>query len=286
MVKEELIDTRTAIMRYATEEAALDLLLPYQRPSGGNRFATIPNTQELHPKAALDLILPYHRSEFEGIFRAMDGLPVTIRLLDPPLHELLPEGDLQQIVSQLTEDTGMTEDQISSRIKNLSEVNPMLGFRGCRLGISYLELTEMQVRAIFQAGVTMSNQQIGATYIPAENIRERTKELKADSILNVPGLLVIDTPGHESFKNLRSRGSSLCDIAILVGDIMHGLEPQTIESLNLLRMRNTEFIVALNKVERLYGWKTCRNAPIGKAMKLQSKDVQLEFEHRLTQIIT
>ncbi|XP_071716410.1 uncharacterized protein [Rutidosis leptorrhynchoides] len=129
-------------------------------------------------------------------------------------------------------------------------------------------------------------QQIGATYIPAENIRERTKELKADAKLNVPGLLVIDTPGHESFKNLRSRGSGLCDIAILVVDIMHGLEPQTIESLNLLRMRNTEFIVALNKVDRLYGWKTCRNAPIGKAMKLQSKDVQLEFDHRVTQIIT
>ncbi|KAL4559106.1 hypothetical protein LXL04_031239 [Taraxacum kok-saghyz] len=128
-------------------------------------------------------------------------------------------------------------------------------------------------------------QQIGATYIPAENIRERTKELKADAVLNVPGLLVIDTPGHESFKNLRSRGSGLCDIAILVVDIMHGLEPQTIESLNLLRMRNTEFIVALNKVDRLYGWKTCKNAPIGKAMKLQSKDVQLEFEHRTTQII-
>ncbi|KAJ0700959.1 putative protein-synthesizing GTPase [Helianthus annuus] len=129
-------------------------------------------------------------------------------------------------------------------------------------------------------------QQIGATYIPADNIRERAKELKADAKLNVPGLLVIDTPGHESFKNLRSRGSGLCDIAILVVDIMHGLEPQTIESLNLLRVRNTEFIVALNKVDRLYGWKTCRNAPIGKAMKQQSRDVQLEFNHRLTQIIT
>ncbi|KAI3876114.1 hypothetical protein MKX03_005816 [Papaver bracteatum] len=67
---------------------------------------------------------------------------------------------------------------------------------------------------------------------------------------------------------------------------MHGLEPQTIESLNLLKMRNTEFVVALNMVDRLYGWKTCKNAPIVKAMKMQSKDVQMEFQSRLTQIIT
>ncbi|KAI8562803.1 hypothetical protein RHMOL_Rhmol03G0063800 [Rhododendron molle] len=129
-------------------------------------------------------------------------------------------------------------------------------------------------------------QQIGATYFPAVNIRERTKELKADAKLKVPGLLVIDTPGHESFTNLRSRGSGLCDIAILVVDIMHGLEPQTIESLNLLKMRNTEFIVALNKVDRLYGWKACRNAPIVKTMKQQSKNVQLEFNTRVSQVIT
>ncbi|XP_020599945.1 eukaryotic translation initiation factor 5B-like [Phalaenopsis equestris] len=129
-------------------------------------------------------------------------------------------------------------------------------------------------------------QQIGATYFPTENIRERTKELKADSTLRVPGLLVIDTPGHESFSNLRSRGSSLCDIAILVVDIMHGLEPQTIESLNLLKSRNTEFIVALNKVDRLYGWKKCPDAPIRKAMNQQSNDVKNEFNMRLTQIIT
>ncbi|GER26595.1 translation initiation factor [Striga asiatica] len=124
-------------------------------------------------------------------------------------------------------------------------------------------------------------QQIGATYFPAENIRERTKELNADARLNVPCLLVIDTPGHESFTNMRSRGSGLCDLAILLVDIMHGLEPQTIESLNLLKMRNTDCIIALNKVDRLYGWKTCRNAPIRKAMKQQTRDVKIEFIHRL-----
>uniref|UniRef100_A0A0D9WKI4 Eukaryotic translation initiation factor 5B n=1 Tax=Leersia perrieri TaxID=77586 RepID=A0A0D9WKI4_9ORYZ len=129
-------------------------------------------------------------------------------------------------------------------------------------------------------------QQIGATYFPTENIRERTRELKADATLKVPGLLVIDTPGHESFSNLRSRGSSLCDIAILVVDIMHGLEPQTIESLNLLRSRDAVFIVALNKVDRLYGWKKCPNAPIGKALRQQNEDVKREFNMRLTDIVT
>ncbi|PON80233.1 Pyruvate, phosphate dikinase [Parasponia andersonii] len=109
-------------------------------------------------KAALNLLLPYQRSDFEGIFRAMDGLPVTIRLLDPPLHEFLPEGDLEQIVGELTAETGMTEDEVFARVEKLSEVNPMLGFRGCRLGISYAELTEMQARAIFQAAVSVSNQ--------------------------------------------------------------------------------------------------------------------------------
>ncbi|XP_074370805.1 eukaryotic translation initiation factor 5B-like [Apium graveolens] len=128
-------------------------------------------------------------------------------------------------------------------------------------------------------------QQIGATYLPVENLRDRTRELKVGGGLKVPGLLLIDTPGHESFMNLRSGGSGLCDIAILVVDIMDGIKPQTVESLNLLKMRKTQFIVALNKVDRLYGWKTCRNASIVKAMKQQSKDVQNEFDRRLTEII-
>ncbi|KAK7264558.1 hypothetical protein RJT34_32167 [Clitoria ternatea] len=147
-------------------------------------------------KAALDLLLPYQRSDFEGIFRAMDGLPVTIRLLDPPLHEFLPEGDLEHIVSELTSVTGMKEEEIFSRIEKLSEVNPMLGFRGCRLGISYPELTEMQARAIFQAAVSVSNQ--GITVLPEimvpligtpQELRHQTNLIRnvADKVLSEMG---------------------------------------------------------------------------------------------------
>jgi pyruvate,orthophosphate dikinase len=99
--------------------------------------------------AALARILPLQRADFVGIFRAMGGLPVTIRTLDPPLHEFLPQTDEEQ--AALARMLGIAPAVVAAKVEQLREANPMLGFRGCRLGIVYPEITAMQARAIFEA---------------------------------------------------------------------------------------------------------------------------------------
>ncbi len=98
---------------------------------------------------ALAKLLPYQRKDFVGIFQALEGLPATIRFLDPPLHEFLPHDHAQQ--SDLAEKLGVDAAQIARRVQQLHEFNPMLGHRGCRLGIVYPEISEMQARAVFEA---------------------------------------------------------------------------------------------------------------------------------------
>ena len=100
-------------------------------------------------REALSRLLPFQRSDFIGIFEVMDGYPVTIRTLDPPLHEFLPHGTAA--VEQLAAQTGVTVERLTRKVEDLREANPMLGHRGCRLGIAYPEITEMQARAIFEA---------------------------------------------------------------------------------------------------------------------------------------
>ena len=104
---------------------------------------------EVQRRSALKKLLPFQKKDFVGIFKAMNGRPVTIRLLDPPLHEFLPQDDV--VRRQLAERLDVPLDFVIDRIKSLHEENPMLGCRGCRLGIIYPEITEMQSRAIFEA---------------------------------------------------------------------------------------------------------------------------------------
>ena len=105
-------------------------------------------------KAALEKILPYQREDFTGMFQELKGLPATIRFLDPPLHEFLPNGKQQQ--DELAKKMGIKSEKIHARVEGLHEFNPMLGFRGCRLGISYPEITAMQARAVFEAAADVT----------------------------------------------------------------------------------------------------------------------------------
>jgi len=109
-------------------------------------------------KKALARLLPYQKADFIGIFKELKGLPATIRFLDPPLHEFLPHDHAAQ--NLLAEKLGVSVDKVSQRVKGLHEFNPMLGFRGCRLGLVFPEISEMQARAVFEAAAEVQKKGI------------------------------------------------------------------------------------------------------------------------------
>lgn len=152
-------------------------------------------------RAALAKIEPLQQGDFEGLFREMAGLPVTIRTLDPPLHEFLPHDDEE--IEALAAKLGVDPHKVKARVESLREANPMLGFRGCRLGILYPEITEMQARAIFKAAVKVKSEGIDVhpeVMIPLvgfvselklqeEIVRRVASEVFAESGIEVPYLV-------------------------------------------------------------------------------------------------
>ncbi|HPF93278.1 MAG TPA: pyruvate, phosphate dikinase, partial [Tenuifilaceae bacterium] len=109
-------------------------------------------------RKGLEKLLPIQREDFEGIFEAMQGLPVTVRLLDPPLHEFVPHEEANQ--KEMAKELGISPEEVKAKVESLHEFNPMLGHRGCRLGITYPEITEMQARAIIEAALNLKKKGI------------------------------------------------------------------------------------------------------------------------------
>ncbi len=154
---------------------------------------------------ALEKILPYQREDFEGLFRAMDGYTVTIRYLDPPLHEFLPHTDEE--IKPLAESLGMTFEKLKSRVDSLKEFNPMMGHRGCRLAVTYPEIAKMQTRAVIEAAINVKNE--GKTVIPEIMIPlvGSVKELK----------FVKDIVVEEAKKVIKEKN---CDIKYSIGTMI------------------------------------------------------------------
>jgi translation initiation factor 5B len=148
--------------------------------------------------------------------------------------------------------------------------------------LDVLRKTNVQVREA--GGMT---QHIGASYFPVETLKQLIGPYMGNfkTGIEIPGLLIVDTPGHEAFTNLRRRGGSVADIAILVVDVLRGFEAQTFECIEILKARKTPFIVAVNKIDRIPGWKAQQGAPFLQSYAAQSSFVQEEFNNRLYQVM-
>src|SRR5438105_4188045 len=156
-------------------------------------------------RQALDQLLPFQKGDFEGIFRELAGTPVTIRLLDPPLHEFLPQTEGQ--ISAVARDMDWGFIELRAKVNQLHEVNPMLGHRGCRLGITYPEIYEMQVRAIYQAACDVKRDGVDARPEVMIPLVGPTKELQ----------ILTDMVRHVAAEVIKERG---VEIPIVVGTMI------------------------------------------------------------------
>ena len=146
------------------------------------------------------------------------------------------------------------------------------------------ELRKTNVQLREAGGMT---QHIGASFFPVETLKQLIGPYLSTfkTGIEIPGLLIVDTPGHEAFTNLRRRGGSVADIAILVVDVLRGFEAQTFECIEILKARKTPFIVAVNKIDRIPGWKAQDHMPFLKSYAVQSSFVQEELNNRLYQVM-
>jgi translation initiation factor 5B len=148
--------------------------------------------------------------------------------------------------------------------------------------LDFIRNSRVQIKEA--GGIT---QHIGATEIPADFIKEQCsyflKKLGID--VTIPGLLFIDTPGHEAFMNLRKRGGSLADLAVLVIDINQGVQPQTIESLEIMKHFKVPFIIAANKIDRIRNWDSTKHACFTNSWELQTEDAKMQLENKLYEIM-
>ena len=152
--------------------------------------AMILSTTEEGRRAALAKLLPYQKQDFKDLFKIMDGLPVVVRLLDPPLHEFLPhtEAEMQDLANKM----GMTLEQVKNRAESLHEANPMLGHRGCRLPITYPEICEMQTRAIIEAAIECAD--AGVNVVPEIEVPLTGSKKELDIVK-----AIIDTTAEKIF---------------------------------------------------------------------------------------